>query len=219
MDGAQGSMLMTEGPAVDTAITLMPTTAVDGEPASWHTGTILSWTAGAAGLVITSYVSASPETVEALDGQRVWVSTDTGDDTGAVTPHAVFQAVAQAHRDDELALTGVMLLAAETRRSAVRAPAAVNAHLTTAEGVADVRTIDYSRTGMRIEGAVDVPAHADVEVALDLGDGLEVHGRGEVLRVDEESGEAVVRFVELEEGAAEALERSVLSELARQSRG
>jgi hypothetical protein len=218
MDGARSGMLMTEGPAIDTTVTLMPTTTVNGTAASWHTGTVRSWTAGAAGLVITSHVSATPDTVEALDGQRVWVSTDAGD-TGSVTPHAVFQAVAQAHRDDELALTGVMLLASETRRAAVRAPASVTAHLTTAEGVADVRTIDYSRTGMRIEGAGDVPAHTDVEVDLELGDGLEVHARGEVLRVDERSGEAVVRFVELEEGAAQALERSVLSELARQSRG
>ena len=218
MDGAQGSMLMTEGPAIDTTVTLMPTTAVDGAPASWHTGTVRSWTAGAAGLVVTSHVSATPDTVEALDGQRVWVSTDAGGADG-VTPHAVFQAVAQAHRDDELALTGVMLLASETRRAAVRAPVAVTAHLTTADGVADVRTIDYSRTGMRIEGAADVPAHGELEVDLELGDGLEVHARGEVLRVDQESGEAVVRFVELEESAAQVLERSVLSELARQSRG
>ncbi|MFD0483121.1 PilZ domain-containing protein [Kineococcus sp. GCM10028916] len=218
MDGAQGGMLMTEGPAVDTTVTLMPTTTTSGSAAVWHTGTVRSWTAGAAGLVITSHVSATPDTVEALDGQRVWVSTDAGD-SGSVTPHAVFQAVAQAHRDDELALTGVMLLASETRRGAVRAPASVPAHLTMAEGVADVRTIDYSRTGMRIEGAMDMPAHTDVDVSLELGDGFEVHARGEVLRVDEESGEAVVRFVELEEGAAQALERSVLSELAKQSRG
>ncbi len=112
-----------------------------------------------------------------------------------------------------------MLLASETRRGAVRAPASLPAHLTTTEGVADVRTVDYSRTGMRIEGAADVPGGADVEVALELADGREVHARGEVLRVDEESGEAVVRFVELEEGAAEALERSVLTELARQNQG
>jgi hypothetical protein len=217
MNGAQGGMLMTEGPAVDTTVTLMPTTTAAGTGASWHTGTVRSWTAGAAGLVVTSHVSATPDTVEALDGRRVWVSTDSGG-TGSVTPHAVFQAVAQAYRDDELALTGVMLLASETRRGAVRAPASVPAHLTMAEGVANVRTVDYSRTGMRIEGAMDMPEHADVDVSLELGDGFEVHARGEVLRVDEESGEAVVRFVELDEGAAQALERSVLSELAKQSR-
>lgn len=218
MDGARGGMLMTEGPAVDTTVTLMPATSQGTSPgtAGWHTGTVRSWTAGAAGLVVTSHVAATPQTVEMLDGQRVWVSTDAGSDD-AVTPHAVFQAIAQAHRDDELALTGVMLLASETRRGAVRAPASLPAHLTMPEGVADVRTIDYSRTGMRIEGALDMPAHTDVEVSLELADGLEVHARGEVLRVDETSGEAVVRFVELEDGAAQALERSVLTELARQS--
>ncbi|WP_432544778.1 PilZ domain-containing protein [Kineococcus sp. SYSU DK002] len=216
MDGARSGMLMTEGPGVDTTVTLMPT-ASHGT-GTWHTATVRSWTAGAAGLVVTSHVTADPTTVEALDGQRVWVSTDAGDGS-SVTPHAVFQAVAQAHRDDELALTGVMLLAAETRRGAVRAPASLPAHLTMAEGVADVRTVDYSRTGMRVEGAQDMPAHTDVEVALELGDGLEVHARGEVLRVDQTSGEAVVRFVELDEDAAAALERSVLTELARQNRG
>lgn len=216
MDAVQGGTIMTEGPAVDTTVTLMPTTAAGA--GVWHTGTVRSWTAGVAGLVVTSHVATTRATVEELDGQRVWVSTDPGDGS-AVTPHAVFQAIAQAHRDDELALTGVMLLASETRRGAVRVPGSLPAHLTTTEGVADVRTVDYSRTGMRIEGAADVPGGADVEVALELADGREVHGRGEVLRVDEESGEAVVRFVELEEGAAEALERSVLTELARQNQG
>ncbi|WP_432561975.1 PilZ domain-containing protein [Kineococcus sp. SYSU DK003] len=215
MDGAQGGLLMTEGPAVDTTVTLMPTT--NGHGTAWHTGTVRSWTAGAAGLVVTSHVAATPQVVEELDGQRVWVSTDAGDGD-EVTPHAVFQAVAQAHRDDELALTGVMLLASETRRAAVRVPGSLPVHLTTPEGVADLRTVDYSRDGMRVEGATDVPEHADVEIALELGDGLEVHARGEVLRIDEASGEAVVRFVELEEDAAVALERSVLTELARQSR-
>ncbi len=95
-----------------------------------------------------------------------------------------------------------MLLASETRRGAVRVPG-VPARPTSRppRALADVRTVDYSRTGMRIEGAADVPAAPDVEVALELADGQEVHARGEVLRVDEESGEAVVRFVELEEGA------------------
>jgi len=220
MDGTQGGgMLMTDGPAVDTTVTLMPTTTMGTtNDAGWHTGTVRSWTAGAAGLVVTSHVSAAPQTVEALDGQRVWVSTDAGHGQD-VTPHAVFQAVAQAHRDDELALTGVMLLASETRRGAVRAPASLPAHLTMPEGVADVRTVDYSRTGMRVEGAMDMPAHTDVEVSLELGDGMEVHARGEVLRVDQMSGEAVVRFVDLEDDAAQALERSVLTELAKQSRG
>ncbi|NAZ75702.1 hypothetical protein GTQ99_09790 [Kineococcus sp. T13] len=217
MDAAQGGLLMTDGPAVDTTVTLMPTTAESGASASWHTATVRSWTAGAAGLVVTSHVAAAPQTVEALDGQRVWVSTEAGDD-GSVVPHAVFQAVAQAHRADELALTGVMLLAAETRRGAVRAPASLPVHLTTSEGVADARTVDYSRSGLRLEGAALPGERTTVDVDLELGDGLEVHARGEVLRVDESTGEAVVRFVELDEGAAQVLERSVLTELARKTR-
>ncbi|WP_305037166.1 PilZ domain-containing protein [Kineococcus sp. TRM81007] len=217
MNSAQGGLL-TGGPAVDTTVTLMPATgAVDHGP-SVHTGTVLSWTAGAAGLVVTSHVAAPPDTVQALDGQRVWVSTEAGE-PGAVVPHAVFQAVAQAHRADELALTGVMLLASETRRGAVRVPASLPVHLTTPEGVADARTVDLSRSGLRLE-TEDLPAeHTEVDVALELDNGQEVHARGEVVRVDDASREAVVRFVELDEGAAEVLERSVLSELAKQNRG
>lgn len=210
---------MTDGPAVDTTVTLMVTTANGTDVGSaWHTGTVRSWTAGAAGLVVTSHVVTEPRTVEALDGQRVWVSTEAGDEDHVV-PHAVFQAVAQAHRDDELTLTGVMLLASETRRGAVRAPASLPVHLTTDEGVADARTVDYSRSGLRLEGTGLPQPHSTVDVSLALEKGLEVHGRGEVLRVDAETGEAVVRFVELDPAAAEALERSVLTELARQNRG
>ena len=218
MDSAQGGLLMTDGPAVDTTVTLMPTTTDGSEPGTaWHTGTVRSWTAGAAGLVVTSHVLTEPRTVEALDGQRVWVSTEAGDD-GHVVPHAVFQAVAQAHRDDELTLTGVMLLASETRRGALRAPASLPVHLTTESGVADARTVDYSRSGLRLEGDGLPAGGTTVDVSLALDEGLEVHGRGEVLRVDAETGEAVVRFVELDSGAAQALERSVLTELARQNR-
>ncbi|WP_369069587.1 PilZ domain-containing protein [Kineococcus terrestris] len=208
MDG--GGTLMMDGPAVDTTVTLMP--AGPGE-AAVHTGTVRSWTAGAAGLVVTSHVSADPDAVRALDGQRVWVATDAGDD-GGVVPHAVFQAVAQAHRADELALTGVMLLASETRRGAVRAPASVPVHVEGGGTATDTRTVDLSRSGLRLEGA-DLPVDAEVDVSVHLDEGLDVHARGHVLRVDDETGEAVVRFVELDRDAAEALERTVLTELAR----
>jgi hypothetical protein len=213
MNGAQGSLLMTEGPAIDTMVTLMPTSS-----ATVHTATVLSWTASAAGLVVTSHVSATPESVAALDGQRVWVSTEAhAQDDGSVVPHAVFQAVAQAHRDDELALTGVMLLAAETRRGAVRATTSLPAHVSTPTGDSDARTVDLSRTGVRLEGRSLPRAHEEVDLSFDLDEGVEVKARGEVLRVDEATGEAVVRFVELDRGAADALERSVLIELARQN--
>jgi len=214
MNGAQGGLLMTEGPAIDAVVTLMPTSS-----ATVHTATVRSWTASAAGLVVTSYVTATPESVAALDGQRVWVSTEAqAQDDGSVVPHAVFQAVAQAHRDDELALTGVMLLAAETRRGAVRATTSVPAHLSSPTGDSDVRTVDISRTGVRLEGRSLPRAHEEVDLSLALEQGVEVRARGEVLRVDESTGEAVVRFVELDRGAADALERSVLIELARQNR-
>ncbi|WP_432488107.1 PilZ domain-containing protein [Kineococcus sp. SYSU DK018] len=218
MDSAQGGLLMTEGPAVDTTVTLMTTTGTTDTGHRVHTGTVRSWTAGVAGLVVTSHVAADPGTVEALDGQRVWVSTEAGE-PGAVVPHAVFQAVAQAHRADELALTGVMLLAAETRRGAVRVPASLPVHLTTTEGVADARTVDLSRSGLRLE-TDDLPAErTEVDIALELGTGLEVHARGEVVRVDDEAHEAVVRFVQMDRSTAEVLERSVLSQLAKQNPG
>ncbi|NAZ83127.1 hypothetical protein GTR02_15005 [Kineococcus sp. R8] len=214
MNGAQGGLLMTEGPAIDTMVTLMPTSS-----ATVHTATVRSWTASAAGLVVTSHVSATPASVAALDGQRVWVSTEAhADADGAVVPHAVFQAVAQAHREDELALTGVMLLAAETRRGAVRATTSKLAHLSTPDGDREVRTVDISRTGVRLEAGSLPRAHEEVDLSLDLEGGVEVHAHGEVLRVDDATGEAVVRFVELDRDAADALERSVLIELARQNR-
>ncbi|MFB9377224.1 PilZ domain-containing protein [Kineococcus gynurae] len=220
MEGSPGGLLMTEGPALDSAVTLMPAHFESDAPAM-HAGTVRSWIASAAGLVVTSQVSTTPETVAALDGQRVWVSTDSDDGADGVRPHGVFQAVAQASRSDELSLTGVMLLVAETRRGAVRAPTEVEARLSSDTGEARTTTVDLSRTGMRVRDTADLPhtPHAPVEVSLALEDGSAVHARGEVLRVDEVSGEAVIRFVDVDAPTADRLEHSVLRELARQQRG
>ncbi|WP_158257254.1 PilZ domain-containing protein [Kineococcus xinjiangensis] len=181
-----------------------------------HVGVVRSWTSSASGLVVTSQVGMPPAIVEALDGQRVWASARMEED-GSL---AVFQAVAQAHRDDELALTGVVLLANEARRGAVRAQTRRPAHLVGAGYDGGTTTVDISRTGVRLQSGDQLPApHDKVEVSLTLDEGVEVHAHGEVLRVDESAGETVVQFVDMDPADSAAVERTVLTELARKSRG
>ncbi|GAA4657880.1 PilZ domain-containing protein [Kineococcus glutinatus] len=209
METQRGDVLTVDGPAPGTEVTLMPTgTAVV------HTGTVRSWTASASGLVVTSQVAMDRGTVEQLDGRRVWASARM-ERTGSL---AVFQAVAQAHRADELALTGVVLLANEARRGAVRASTRVPAHLSGEGFQEEARTVDLSRTGVRLEGEHLPAEHEVIDVSLSLDEGVEVHARGEVLRIDEASGEAVVHFTDIDPADSAAVEQAVLSELARGGR-
>lgn len=196
-------------PAAGAGVTLLPTAT-----ATTHTGTIRSWTASPSGLVVTSQVSTSPRAVRELHGKRVWVSarTEVSDSL------AVFQAVAQAHRDDEIALTGVMLVAQEVRRGAVRVRTQRPVHLTSGTASADATTVDISRSGCRLTtgGLEALEPHASVALSFTLPDGVHLDARGEVLRNDPDTGEAVVRFVGLETSDEETVERAVLTELTRQ---
>ncbi|GAB7192727.1 hypothetical protein NUM3379_34360 [Kineococcus sp. NUM-3379] len=204
MELEHSDVLTADGPAPGTEVTLMPTgTAVV------HVGTVRSWTASASGLVVTSQVGMDPGTVEMLDGRRVWASARM-EQSGSL---AVFQAVAQAHRDDELALTGVVLLANEARRGAVRAHTRRPAQVVGAGFEEEVTTIDISRTGVRLGGENLPAAHETVEVSVTLDEGVEVHARGEVLRAG--AGEAVVQFTDMNPADSAAVERTVLEELAR----
>lgn len=202
----QGDVLAADGPAPGTDMVLMP---VGSE--TTHSGTIRSWTASGSGLVVSSQVAMPADVVEELDGRRVWASARL-ERSGSL---AVFQAVAQAHRDDELALTGVVLLANEARRSAVRARTRRPAHLHADDFDGDAHTVDISRTGVRVESGSALPdPHQEVEVSVALQDGVEIHARGEVLRVDREAGEAVIQFVDMGPADSAAVDRAVFTELS-----
>ncbi len=183
---------------------------------SAHPGTVRSWDVGEAGLVVTSTIAVDDAALDDLAGRRVWLSTlpSTEDEEGVT----VFAAVAQASRAGELSLTGVAHMVQDARRKAARAlesrPVALE---TTAHIRSNLRTIDLSRGGVRVATTPDVHlvAGEHVHVDLILDDGATVPAEGEVTRVYEATGEAVVCFVDVAADDADRIDRHVLSRIAR----
>ncbi len=179
----------------------------DGEePAA---GEITAWSHGAGGIVATARVDVGVEAAAALAGRKVWVR--------ARAEHAltVIQAVAQpvGGRPGHLELTGVIGLAVEARRSAVRAQLR-HAVLLQRAGVPSrgTWTIDLSSTGCRVPLNEDrLTVGERVRTAVTRADGSTLWLSGEVVRVDRDAGEAALHFVEISEDDRFALERDVLS--------
>ena len=114
-------------------------------------GVVTHWLTGEAGLIVTIGVRTSREGAAICAGQRVWVSGREAADSELIVLEVIARR-ASDQDDTTLILTGVLPLARERRRSAVRAstrhPATVtHADGTTAHGIAT----DLSHAGCRIE--------------------------------------------------------------------
>ena len=208
-DGAPSYPLPT--PPIGAPAVIVP---VDGEePVA---GEVTVWSAG--GIVVTGRVRIGAGAASAVNGRRVWVR--------ARAPEAmvVVQAVAQmvAGRRDEIELTGVVGLAVETRRAAVRARLE-RSILLVREGVPSrgTWTLDLSSTGCRVRLPQDQQlARGDRMRTMVSGNGGEPMWLiGEVVWVDADAGEAALHFVDVSEWDRNALERDVLSWHAARARG
>ncbi len=201
-----------DAPAVGSAVTLLPV-SVDGV---W-VGEVASWTSSPTGLVVTSEVSTTSDAVRVLNVQRVWVSARTE----RLDTLVVFEAIAQARGADTLTLTGVVAIAHESRRRAVRAATVWPVVVDVPSGGQPIRThtVDISRSGCRIAlpAGQDLPAQAAVELVVEMGRQEPIRASGDVLRVDVERGEAVVRFAELDPADGGRIERLVLGQLRQQA--
>ena len=163
---------------------------------------------------------AAPGTVIALADRRILMSTRAPGDSEDIGV-TVFAAIATVIDADELQLNAVAARFQEARRGSLRArvPGEV---IVAAHGAAPraLRIEDLSRTGVRVSLAAPLSPRpgANVEVDVRLEEGLSIHARGKVVRVDREAGQAVVQFVGLTPTGGERLDRYVLLELEHSSR-
>jgi hypothetical protein len=173
--------------------------------------TVQSWDLSATGLVVRAVLAVTAEAVGLLADHRVWVSAPGGAGSGV----AVFAGVAQPVTGTAVEVTGVVALVREQRRRAPRAATASGVSVSSADRIRRLRAIDLSRGGVRVALGADSDLRVGQHVQLDvhLGDGATVTASGEVTRVDERAGQAVVRFDDLPSGAGARIDRFVLLRL------
>lgn len=195
-------------PAVGAAVILLSQRT--GLP---HDATVLGWQVSRDGLDVTARVEVEVAVAAELADQRLWVTV--ADHGRRLT---VFSGVARVAAPGQLSMTGISPVVRERRRSAPRTPVNARVRLRStgrAERLLDA--VDLGRDAVRL--AIDTPEQVtvgeQVEVRVDLGDGDLVTADGEVVRVDEAAGYAVVRFVRLAREQAGRIDRYVLLRLAR----
>jgi hypothetical protein len=175
--------------------------------------TVQSWDLSDSRLVVRAVMSVTTEAVWALADSRVWVSIPAGGDSGVT----IFAGVAQAVSESSIEVTGVVALVREQRRHAPRTPTSSNISISSADRVRQMRAIDLSRGGVRValDAGSDLRVGEHVRLAVHLEDGATVPASGEVTRLDEQAGQAVVRFDDMPTGEGARIDRFVLLRLSR----
>jgi PilZ domain len=182
---------------------------------SWA-GTVRSWNAVADQVI--AQIFAETDAVSSLDHHQVWLSTVSrmGDEYGVT----IFAGRAYAVDNESLKLEGVVRLADERRRRAVR----VTGSEVTLPPVGGTRvrvaTLDISRGAVRLpigEGGwiYDDP----LDLVVHLGENTSINVVGRMLRVDAEAKSVVLGFDYLPEHEAEALDRFALNQLSEYNWG
>ena len=176
-------------------------------------GTLLSYDSGAAGLAVHLTAEVSERAAQQLDGERAWVRANVAGRLVA------FQAVTRRADINTLDANGITVPLEEHRRRHLRAATRLPVRLTFASGaggdeVVEATTVDLSRGGCRVEvsgtgrALPAVGAATDVRLALPTG---VVTAAGDLLRVDDVGGEAVLQFTAVTAEAGDEIERHVLS--------
>jgi hypothetical protein len=183
---------------------------------SWA-GTVLGWKAESDHVV--AEIECTAAAVSSLDHHQVWLSTVSrnGDEYGVT----IFAGRASANGPESLALDGVVRLADERRRHEVRGdgstvslPAQPSGDAAAVTSAPVVAALDLSRGAVRLPvGDRDWLQDEPLEMVVHLGDSKSINVVGRVLRIDEETNSVVLRFEELAQHDAEALERYVLEHL------
>lgn len=173
--------------------------------------TVQSWDLSDTGLVVRAVMTVSAEAVVLLADGQVWVSRPAGGD-GGVT---IFAGVAQPVDSTTLEVTGVVALVREQRRRAPRTATPAGVSVSSTDRIRQMRAIDLSRGGVRVAISADTDLHLGEHVELDvhLEDGATVTASGEVTRVDERAGQAVVQFDDLPTATGARIDRFVLLRL------
>lgn len=174
-------------------VTLLPVDLDSG----MQRGVITHWLTGDAGLIVTIGVRTSRDAAAMCSGQRVWLSGREGSG-GELIVLEVIARRASEQDDTTLILTGVLPLARERRRSAVRAATRHPATLMYTDGsVAHGVATDLSHGGCRIDlNQADLvqPIGATANVHLELPGSEKFLLSAEVVRIDGSTGEMGMRF-------------------------
>lgn len=190
-----------------------PVTLLSHSTGLLYPATVTSWDGGEHGLVVRTRLHVEPEAVELLADHRVWVSALPDDVHDGVT---VYTGVAHPAGASAVDVTGVATILRDRRRRTPRSEVDTAVSVRSGRGTPlSLRTIDLSRGGMRVSlpkpTSLTVGEHLDLDVTLD--DGADLPATGEVLRVDEASGQAVVRFDDLPDDQGTLIDRLVLGRL------
>ena len=176
---------------------------------SWA-GTVRSWQHE--GDHVVARIETAPEAVRDLDHHQVWLSTVSrnGDEHGIT----IFAGKAHAVEPAALELDGVVRLADEHRRRAVRAGGCeVTLPIGDDGRQQTVAATDVSRGGLRLPPQPGGWTFGDpLDLVLHLGGGPSVAVVGRLLRT-EPDGSVVLALEELTAGAAAAIDRHALDRL------
>ena len=177
---------------------------------SWA-GTVRSWDADDDHVVAQIYAEA--DAIASLDHHQVWLSTVSriGDEYGVT----IFAGRAYAVDNESLKLEGVVRLADERRRRAVRVTGST-VTLPPAGGPGiRVATLDISRGAVRLPIGEGGWTYDDpLDLVVHLGDEQTINVLGRMLRIDEAAGSVVLGFDYLPDADAETLDRFALGQLA-----
>jgi hypothetical protein len=177
---------------------------------SWA-GTVRSWEAADDHVVAQIYAEA--DAIASLDRHQVWLSTVSriGDEYGVT----IFVGRAYAVDNESLKLEGVVRLADERRRRAVRVTGS-SVTLPPAGGPAiRVETLDISRGAVRLPIGEGGWTYDDpLDLVVHLGDEQTINVLGRLLRIDESAGSVVLGFDYLPDRDAETLDRFALGQLS-----
>jgi len=182
---------------------------------SWA-GTVRAWHASAGHVV--ARIHADEDAVSSLDHHQVWLSTVTRDaDELGIT---IFAGRAYAVARESLELDGVVQLADEPRRSAVRATGST-VTLPPSEGPQHrVATLDISRSAVRLPVGPGGWVYDDpLDLVVHLGDTRSINVVARLLRVDMETRTVVLLFNDLLDDDAAAIDRFVLAQLPQPTGG
>lgn len=214
--GSAGSTDVTpDAPAADAVAAGTLVMLLDQHEGGPVSARVESWSAADGGMVISTRLVLDASDAERLADRRVWVSV-TSDGPG----YSVFGGIARSAGRNTLDVTGIAPLVQEARRGTPRAEHRATVSVTV-RGMqpSDLRAVDLSRGGVRVsmEGRAGLTAGAHVLVEMSLEGGSPVHAEGEVSRVDTLTGQAVVRFQNLDAAASTRLDRFLLRRMTRAS--
>ena len=180
---------------------------------SW-TGIVRSWDVDAPPRVVAG-VEAPRPAVSALDHHQLWLSTvSASDGEYGIT---IFAGRAAAVGDERLQVDGVVRLATEPRRRAVRGGGA-SVSFPGRDTHGPLAVLDLSRGGLRLHATeVEWLDGGEVELVLHLDAEEDVKAVGRLLRVDDAEQHAVLELVGLSGPDAAAVDRHVLARLDREA--